>query len=169
MTITLTREEAQQVLDALYGTIAYDYHGKPLDEKDTACDKAADVIEARLAQPEPEPVAWRTFDGEGGYDYRDYELNEDYGYWWEERHPNHKGWVQPLYTDPTPCQTCEALARAVMMDQTSHDTTPPQREWQGLTDEEIENLFIWQEWSEDFAEYEPVARAIEAKLKEKNT
>jgi hypothetical protein len=48
-------------------------------------------------------------------------------------------------------------------------TAPPQREWQGLTDEEIEKLFIWQEWSEDFAEYEPVARAIEAKLKEKNT
>jgi len=99
-------------------------------------DVAIYALRARLAQPEPEPVAWRTFDGEGGYDYRDYELNEDYGYWWEERHPNHKGWVQPLYTDPTPCQTCEALARTVMMDQTSHDT-PPQREWQGLTDEEI--------------------------------
>lgn len=48
-------------------------------------------------------------------------------------------------------------------------TAPPQREWVGLTDEEIEKLFVWQEWSEDFAEYEPVARAIEAKLKEKNT
>ena len=45
----------------------------------------------------------------------------------------------------------------------------PQHEWQGLTDEEIEKLFVWQEWSEDFADYEPVARAIEAKLKEKNT
>jgi hypothetical protein len=157
MTITLTREEAQQVLDAF---VNWDARGRL---------RLIELLRARLSAPEPEPVAWRTFDGEGGYDYRDYELNEDYGYWWEERHPNHKGWVQPLYTDPTPCQTCEALARAVMMDQTSHDTTPPQREWQGLTDEEIENLFIWQEWSEDFAEYEPVARAIEAKLKEKNT
>lgn len=26
----------------------------------------------------PEPVAWRTFDGEGGYDYRSYEDNEGY-------------------------------------------------------------------------------------------
>ena len=34
---------------------------------------------------------------------------------------------QPLYTSPPPCQTCEALARTVMLDQTSHDTTPPQR------------------------------------------
>jgi hypothetical protein len=25
-----------------------------------------------------------------------------------------------LYKDPTPCQTCQALARTVMMDQTAH-------------------------------------------------
>jgi type II secretory pathway component PulK len=31
------------------------------------------------------------------------------------------------------CQTCEALARTVMMDQTAHDThTAPQRKWVGL-------------------------------------
>lgn len=27
----------------------------------------------------------------------------------------------PLYTSPPPCPTCEALARTVMLDQTSHD------------------------------------------------
>ena len=32
-----------------------------------------------------------------------------------------------------PCTTCEALARTVMLDQTSHDTNPPQRK--PLTDE----------------------------------
>ncbi len=48
-------------------------------------------------------------------------------------------------------------------------TIPPHRPWVGLTDEEIEKLFVWQDWSEYFVEYEPVARAIEAKLKEKNT
>ena len=37
-------------------------------------------------------------------------------------HPDR--WM-PLYKDPTPCQTCEALARTVMMDQTAHDTAPP--------------------------------------------
>ncbi|MGI9137312.1 MAG: hypothetical protein ACR2JS_09695, partial [Candidatus Nanopelagicales bacterium] len=83
------------------------------------------------------PVAWRTFDGEGGYEYRDYDMNEDYDELWAQRNPNHKGWVEPLYSDPTPCQTCEALARTVMMDQTSHDTAPPQRDWRWLTDEEI--------------------------------
>jgi hypothetical protein len=30
----------------------------------------------------------------------------------------------PLYTAPRPCPTCEALARTVMLDQTSHDRPP---------------------------------------------
>ena len=47
-----------------------------------------------------EPVAWRTFDGEGGYDYRTYENNEDYANDWDKRNPKHKGWVDPLYTIP---------------------------------------------------------------------
>jgi hypothetical protein len=50
--------------------------------------------------PVQEPVAWRTFDGEGGYDYRTYDMNEDYAKEWNERNPNHKGWVEPLYTTP---------------------------------------------------------------------
>ena len=41
--------------------------------------------------------------------------------------------------EPQPCPTCEALARTVMMDQTSHDTHPPQRK--PLTGEQIE--FAW--------------------------
>jgi len=70
---------------------------------------------------EQEPVAWRTFDGEGGYDYRSYENNESYADEWDKRNPNHKGWVDKLYTTPPPCPTCEALARTVMMDQTGRD------------------------------------------------
>jgi hypothetical protein len=69
----------------------------------------------------------------------------------------------PLYADPTPCQTCEALARTVMMDQTSHDT-PPQRKFIGLTDEEIEDAC----WTEVDQRMRSFARAIEAKVKEKN-
>ena len=136
------RELMQQVLDALEGV-----KDMAWDSDTVAGRKLIETLRARLEEPEPEPVAWRTFDGEGGYDYRDYELNEDYGYWWEERHPNHKNWVDPLYT------------------------APPQREWQGLTDEEIMkitgvtsadsdwNVVIVHKW----------VRAIEAKLKEKNT
>jgi len=86
--------------------------------------------------PEQEPVAWRTFDGEGGYDYRDYDMNENYADEWAKRNPNHKGWVDALYT------------------------TSPRREWQGLTDEDM----VMCESEEDVR----FARAIEAKLKEKN-
>ena len=38
-----------------------------------------------------------------------------------DRHPDR--WT-PLYKNPTPCETCQALARTVMMDQTAHDTLP---------------------------------------------
>jgi len=49
---------------------------------------------------EQEPVAWRTFDGEGQYEYRAYEDNESYAEDWNKRNPNHIGWVEPLYTHP---------------------------------------------------------------------
>jgi hypothetical protein len=116
------------------------------------------------AQPAQEPVAWRTFDGEGGYEYRTYDNNEDYANDWEKRNPNHKGWVEPLYKDPTPCQTCQALARTVMMDQTAHDTIPQQRPWQGLTPEEMKHLYPYGRsvWGKETYE------AIEKALKERN-
>ena len=77
--------------------------------------------------------------------------------------------VQEMLALAQPCSTCEALARTVMLDQTSHDTTPPQRTWVGLTDEERDaitskvigfNSCVG--WEEDYA------KAIEAKLKELN-
>ena len=43
-------------------------------------------------------------------------------------------------------------------------TAPPQREWVGLTDDEI-----WQEWSSPKDSAIDFARTIEAKLREKNT
>lgn len=45
-----------------------------------------------------EPVAWRTFDGEDGYDYRDFDENEDYAEAWAKRNPFHKDWVDAIYT-----------------------------------------------------------------------
>ena len=69
-----------------------------------------------------------------------------------------------------PCQTCEALARTVMLDQTSHDTSPPaQRTWVGLTLEEIDTewgLFMSGQGSGYIPDF---VHAIETKLKEKNT
>ena len=86
-----------------------------------------------------EPVAWRTFDGEGGYDYRTYDMNENYANEWNERHPKHNGWVEPLYT------------------------TPPPRTWVGLTDEEKHSAA----WSN--GEFGDGVLWAEKLLKERNT
>ena len=66
--------------------------------------------------------------------------------------------------DTASCQTCEALARTVMLDQTSHDAGR-----QPLTEDEIDD--IWAGCSdplEDSIDMHEFARAIDAKLKEKN-
>ena len=75
---------------------------------------------------EQEPVAWIHNFIEGGISIgkRPADLS---------LHPDR--WTA-LYKDPKPCPTCEALARTVMLDQTSHDTTPPQRTWVGLKEED---------------------------------
>ena len=74
--------------------------------KQTEALREAQASEAK-EQPAPvakprkqEPVAWRTFDGEGGYDYRTYDMNENYAKEWDKQNPKHKGWVEPLYTSP---------------------------------------------------------------------
>ena len=125
-------------------------------EKPTAThitwNEAGDRVVNGVAEKQ-EPVAWRTFDGEGGYDYRTYDTNEDYADEWNERNPNHKGWVEPLYTNPPAAQ----------------------RPWVGL--DNSERLNIWEKamiedngknaslQNQPFVHF---ARAIEAKLKEKN-
>ena len=103
-------------------------------------------VDAAKAQQEPkqEPVAWRTFDGEGGYDYRSYEDNESYADDWDKRNPNHKGWVEPLYT------------------------TSQKRTWVGLTVEEVEKIWQGVEASDFHDCVQPFAQAIENILKDKN-
>jgi hypothetical protein len=73
-----------------------------------------------------------------------------------------------------PCSSCESLARTVMLDQTYHENIIAQREWKGLTDEEI-----LQEADKRHARINnnigndllliSFYRAIESKLKEKNS
>jgi hypothetical protein len=153
MTITLTRKEAQMVLDALNAVWKID--------RSTMHNKAIELLRARLAQPEhvsyagngtagmedmtaptgfffqmpkpePEPVAWHEPGAYGNVTvYKD---------WAKEN-----GWL-PLYT------------------------TSPQREWQGLTDEEIIDVIhplVMADMPDEATDYE-IAKAIEAKLKEKN-
>jgi hypothetical protein len=132
MTITLTREEAQQVLDAVNGGGW------------TVKDYAVELLRARLSAPEPEPVAWIKKDRssiEVSIMSAEFMRNEGF---------------EPLYT------------------------APPQREWQGLTDEEMSAAMDY--WSDPVrsayggahsADGEYVGmidtwQYIEAKLKEKN-
>ncbi len=103
--ITLTREEAQQVLDAL---TAKSILASKLNQ-------AIELLRARLSAPEPEPVA---------------------GYRWEE------GRTPPSVTF----------------------TSPPQREWIGLTVDEFYDLD--DVGRKMILEY---GRLVEAKLREKNT
>ncbi len=144
MTINLTREEAQQVLDAMTKISQKTCKVMSGKEFDRLCD-AVETLRARLAQPEPEPVAWMVVDSATGkieHVSRTRECSES----WLQYVATRK--LVPLYT------------------------APPQREWQGLeTDGESQE--IWLKVMEETKDkrHLPVlefAVAIEAKLKEKN-
>ena len=68
--------------------------------------------------------------------------------------------VQEMLALAQPCSTCAALARTVMLDQTSHDIAPPQRTWVGLTEDEA--------FACKGRDYFETYKAIEAKLRSKN-
>jgi hypothetical protein len=115
------RELMQQALDAL----------EYLPEM-SGIEEAIQALRDRLAQPEPEPVAWIAKDRssiEVSIMSAEYMMAQGF---------------EPLYT------------------------APPKREWVGLTDEEIEDI-----WGEPigcmFSGHYKGIKAIEAKLKEKNT
>jgi hypothetical protein len=109
--MTHTKDEALKLaLDALEDMHIVDFSLENL----AGWNKAITAIKQSLAAPVQEPVAWmHTMIEDVVVGHRPADLNV---------HPDR--WM-PLYKDPTPCQTCEALARTVMMDQTAHDTTPP--------------------------------------------
>lgn len=149
MTITLTHEEAQQVLDALNScdeTWVYDGEDEQIvDQYDhKLVTNALETLRAKLSEPEPEPVAWiwDVYNGAGysskgiGFQQTDIPFAKH----------------TPLYTAPP--QRDETSAKAA--------------EWVGLTDEEMTELYV--EHKSIVASYsvEEFASAIEAKLKEKN-
>lgn len=86
------RTAAQQALLSLKG------YRREINDP-TPCD-AERALEAALMKAESveEPVAWRTFDGEGGYYYRDYYGNEDYrDRWIQVNGKKFANWIEPLY------------------------------------------------------------------------
>jgi hypothetical protein len=152
----MTKNEALRMgMDALVSVLA-NHKGAPVVPWNDALDAMEIALEVK-----DEPVAWlhRFIEGGISIGLKPSDL---------ERHPER--W-EPLYTEPKPCPTCEALARTVMLDQTAHDT-PPQRTWVGLTDEEIKAFDTWHDNREEevgWVNPSEIVAYIEAKLKEKNS
>ena len=105
-------------------------------------NKTVTAIKEALAQPEQEPVAWS---------YWQSCLNDD----GTQTAP----WVHRL----SKFKPNESI---INKDIVPLYTTPPQRTWVGLTDEDKQNAFDDTQEGGSFWEF---ADAIEAKLKEKNT
>jgi tRNA uridine 5-carbamoylmethylation protein Kti12 len=85
--------------------------------------------------------------------------------------PTEGNWVEPLYAAPSKRElTC--VCGAVWEGETMVHP-PREREWVGLTEEEIQNLgYLSEKFDASNSEWFDrwgFARAIEAKLKEKNT
>ena len=144
MTITLTREEAQQVLDALLNY--------PITE-----GKAIQLLRAKLSEPEPEPVAWAVVDGN---------KIEHVSY----TRANSESWLKyvatrklvPVYIAPPQREEC---LRCGEVNPAEIHTCTPQREWVGLTDEEMFSIYGQNHEGAECS----LGRLVEAKLKEKNT
>ena len=155
--ITLTREEAQQVLDAL----------ECMNEG--AFNAEIKLLRARLAQPEPD------------FDWKDmYEKEKRRREMWTAKYEKDirklERAVPTAQPEPEPVAwTVGGLITDFSRDFSAYKTktytrplytAPPQREWQGLTDEEVMSLLpgavrLPPGWVD-------TVRAIEAKLKEKN-
>ncbi len=132
--ITLTREEAQQVLDALEEAQSYTSCETWSPSMTEELRKQEKTLRAKIAQPEPKPSAWAVQEGVNLHDVFLFEDEADEMCHLKGDHAK----AIPLYT------------------------APPQREWQGLTDEEKNEMT----WGKTVYEILDLA---EAKLKEKNT
>ena len=142
MTITLTRDEAQQVLDALQCATPPTFSAKIVED----WQSAVEFLRARLSAPEPEPVAW------GVLNTRPTERQTLMMVMIDQPPPS--DFVVPLYLAP-PQRECASEV---------HD----RREWQGLTDEEIMEMLDYGQYGRVPAYARNFVDAIEAKLKEKN-
>ena len=133
MTITLTRKEAQQVLDLMTRYRTETPLGHQPHMISHKADDAIEILRARLSAPEPEPY---------GYIAR-------------------RNWKMPVFIEADNVE-----AAGLPYNNADYEPVfkaPPQREWQGLTDEECDEI-----WDECLGVFDCL-KMTEAKLKEKNT
>ncbi len=136
------RELLQQALDVIEEAQTYTSCETFSPSMTKECAITAEAIRTRLAQLEFAPVSWAVQEGANLHDVF-------------------------LFKDEADemCHLKGIHAKAVPL-----YTTPPKKEWVGLTDEEIvEVLFELKTETMGVIRTERLARAIEAKLKEKNT
>jgi hypothetical protein len=136
--------DRELLLDACYAYEALAGLGGLTDRHKEAYKK----LRAKLSEPEPEPIAFLSQTRKNYVVVGQHQWNVGI-----------EDWI-PLYTAPPQRKEC---LRCGEVNPADIHTCTPQREWQGLTDEEIEQI-VDQYW-EDFSMF---AEAIEAKLKEKN-
>ena len=134
----MTKEALRLALGALQRFIKYDYNENPFDGKDVEGAEAITAIKEALAQPEQEPVAWMFQHNETGR--MSYVSNDGL------HNPTTFIEMNPRYALVCPLYT-----------------TPPQRTWVGLTDEEVGDLSDFA-----YANDEEFVRNVEKYLKEKN-
>ena len=149
----MTDRELMQ--EALY---ALTYVG---DAKEIYSD-TIESLRARLAQPEQHSEQWWRHEVSNAY-ANGYEKGRA-----SVKQPEQEPVAQVDYNERgNICYICWLSGKQVP-DKTLLYTAPPQREWQGLTDEEIKKEQHHIDWTSGHT-YAKFARAIEAKLKEKNT
>ena len=127
--------------------------------------KAIAALKQAVEQPEPEPVAWAiSYDGETPYalwDGGDCALLDI-----EVKRHGGKTRKMPLYTSPPKREQEPVIDKSAAIRIATSLGWTPKREWQGLTDEEIDEGQR-QSWVEKQA-FESAVWWAEAKLKEKN-
>ena len=154
---------------------------------DGACDpdRVIHALRARLAQPEPESespylIGARLFREGKGISFiptavpSDADIGEALQGWDDAKTAEEIAQPEP---EPVAIVQQESYGRGQVLwvkpassfvDGTPLYTAPPQREWQGMTDEEIKQL--WKDTPQlvGVYSYTDIAREVEAKLKEKN-
>ena len=160
------RELMQQALEALEWVNTSVW----LEDCYHAFDEEVAALRERLAQPEHEPVAWGVFDGPNLHDT--FFTEEDAQYMVKLKGDGSV--VKPLYTSPQPqMQPCAGrncgstnpnLHSAECFE--DYEKATGMNQWHGLTDGEIDALAMDEDGLPN--SHIELARAIEAKLREKN-
>lgn len=154
------RELMQMALDALESSRVFVTSREQIKHPEGTewYDERIEALRARLAQPEPEPYPDDFIDALRYHTA----ISEQ-----PEQEP-----VATVY-DAYDATGIDWHCKDAPATGTKLYTAPPQREWQGLTDEEITSLVReaarGSAINRDGSTSQRIARAIEAKLKEKNT